>query len=59
MPPEKQVKKQQLEPHMEQLTGSKLGKEYVKAVHCHPYSTYKQSTSCEMFGQRKHKWESR
>ena len=52
MPPEKlkQVKKQQLELHMEQLTGSKLGKEYVKAVHCHSYSTYKQSTSCEMFG---------
>ena len=42
-----QVKKQQLEPHMEQLTGSKLGKEYDKAVYCHPaYLTYMQSTSC-------------
>ena len=42
-----QVKKQQLEPYMEQLTGSKLGKEYVKAVYCHPaYLTYMQSTSC-------------
>ena len=39
------VKKQQLEPDMEQLTGSKLGKEYVKAVYCHPdYLTYMQST---------------
>ena len=39
-----QVKKQQLEPHMEQQTGSKLGKEYVKAVYCHPaYLTYMQS----------------
>ena len=42
----KQVKKQQLEPNMEQQTGSKLGKEYVKAVYCHPtYLTYMQSTS--------------
>ena len=42
-----QVKKQQLEPDMEQQTGSKLGKEYVKAVYCHPaYLTYTQSTSC-------------
>ena len=41
-----QVKKQQLEPHMEQLTGSKSGKEYDKAVYCHPvYLTYMQSTS--------------
>ena len=40
-----QVKKQQLKPDMEQRTGSKLGKEYVKAVYCHPaYLTYKQST---------------
>ena len=55
-----QVKKQQLEPDMEQQTGSKLGKEYVKAVHCHPvYLTYMQSTSCEMLGWRKHKLESR
>ena len=44
-----QVKKQQLELDMEQWTGSKLGKEYVKAVHCHPaYLTFMQSTSCEM-----------
>ena len=43
-----QVKKQQLEPDMEQQTGSKLGKAYIKAVYCHPaYLTYMQSTSCE------------
>ena len=53
-----QVKKQQLEPGMNQQTGSKLGKEYVKAVYCHPAS-YMQSTSCEMLGWRKHKLESR
>ena len=54
------VKKQQLEPDMEQQTGSKLGKEYVKAVYCHPaYLTYMQSTSWEMLGWRKHKLESR
>ena len=53
------VKKQQLEPHMEQ-TGSKLGKEYVKAVYCHPaYLTYMQNTSCEMPGWMKHRMESR
>ena len=41
-----QVKKQQLELDMEQQTGSKLGKEYVKAVYCHPaYLTYMQATS--------------
>ena len=52
--------KQQLELHMEQRTGSKLGKEYVKAVYCHPaYLTYMQSTSCEMLGWMKHKLESR
>ena len=46
-----QVKKQQLELDMEQQTGSKLGKEYVKAVYCHSaYLTYMQSTSCEMPG---------
>ena len=46
-----QVKKQQLEPDMEQWTGSKLGKEYVKAVDFHPaYLTSMQSTSCEMLG---------
>ena len=45
------VKKQQLELDMEQQTGSKLGKEYVKAVYCHPaYLTSMQSTSCEMPG---------
>ena len=44
-----QVKKQQLEPDMEQWTGSKLRKEYVKAVYCHTaYLTYMQSTSCKM-----------
>ena len=55
-----QVRKQQLELDMEQQAGSKLGKEYVKAVYCHPaYSTYMQSTSCEMPGWMKHKLESR
>ena len=55
-----QVKKQQLELDMEQQTGSKLGKEYVKTVYCHPaYLTYMQSTSCEMPGWVKHKLESR
>ena len=55
-----QVKKQQLELDMEQQTGSKLGKEYVKAVYCHPaYLTYIQSTSCEMLDWMKHKLESR
>ena len=55
-----QVKKQQLELDMEQQTGSKLGKEYTKAVYCHPvYLTYMQSTSCEMPGWMKHKLESR
>ena len=54
------VKKQQLEPDMEQLTGSKLGKENVKAVYCHPaYLTYMQSTSYEMPGWMNHKPESR
>ena len=55
-----QVKKQQLELDMEQQTGSKLGKEYVKAVYCHPaYLNYMQSTSFEMPGWMKHKLESR
>ena len=46
-----QVKKQQLELDMELQTGSKLGKEYIKAVYCHPaYLTYMQSTSWEMLG---------
>ena len=53
-----QVKKQQLEPDMEQQTGSKLGKEY-KAVYCHPALTYMQSTSYKMLGWMKHKLESR
>ena len=45
------IKKQQLEPHMEQQTGSKLGKKYAKAVYCHSTNlTYMQSTSCEMLG---------
>ena len=45
---------------MEQQTGSNLGKAYVKAIYCHPaYSTYMQSTSCEMSGWMKHKLESR
>ena len=49
-----QVKKQQLELDMEQRTGWKLGKEYVKAVFSHrAYSTYTQSTSCEMLGWMK------
>ena len=45
---------------MEKQTGSKSGKEYIKAVYCHPaYLTYMQSTSCEMPGWMKHKLESR
>jgi len=56
----RQIKNQELEPGMEQQTGSKLGKEYVKAVYCHPaYLTYMQSTSCEMPGWMKHELESR
>ena len=55
-----QVKKQQLEIDMEKSTGSKLGKEYVKAVYCQvAYLTYMQSTSCEMPGWMKHELESR
>ena len=55
-----QVRKQQLELDMEQQTGSKQEKEYVKAVYCHPaYLTYKQSTSCETLDWKKHKLESR
>ena len=51
-----QEKKQQLELDMGQQTGSKSGKEYIKAVYCHPaYLTYMQSTSCEMPGWMKHK----
>ena len=55
-----QVKKQQLEPDMEQWTGSKLRKKYIKAVYCHLADlTSMQSTSCEMLGWMKHKLESR
>ena len=55
-----QVKKQQLELDMEEQTGSKQGKEYVKAVYYHPdYFTNMQSTSCEMPDWMKHKLESR
>ena len=55
-----QVKKQQLELDMEQQTGSKLSKEYIKAVYCHSaYLASMQSMSCEMPGWMKHKLESR
>ena len=55
-----QVKKQQLELDMEQQTGSKLAKEYIKAAYCHPvYLTCMQSTSCEMSGWMNHKLASR
>ena len=55
-----EIKKEQLERDMEQQTGSKLGKEYFKAVHCHPaYLTYMQSTSYEMLGWMKLKLETR
>ena len=55
-----QVRKEQLELDMEQQTGSKSGKEYVKAVYCHPaYLAYMQSTSWEMLGWMKDKLESR
>ena len=55
-----QVKKQKLEVYMEQRTGSKLGKEYIKAVYCHrAYLTYMQFTSCEILGWIYHKLELR
>ena len=55
-----QIKKQQLELDMEQQTGYKLGKEYVKAVYCHSAClTYMQSTSCKMISWMKHRLESR
>ena len=55
-----QVKKQQLELDMEQPTGSKSGKEYIKAIYCHPaYLTYMQNTLWEMLDWMKHKLESR
>ena len=54
-----QVREQQLELNMEKQTSSKLGKEYIKAVYCHPdYLTYMQSTSCKMPDWIKHKLES-
>ena len=55
-----QVKKQQLELDMEKQISSNLGKEYIKAVYCHPaYLTYMHSTSCKMPGWMNHKLESR
>ena len=55
-----QMKKQQLKLNKEQQTGYKLGKEYVKAVYCHPaYLTYVQNTSWEILGWMKHKLESK
>ena len=55
-----QVKEQQLQLNMEQQTGSKLGKEYLKAVYCRPaHLISMQSTSCEMPGWMKHKLETR
>ena len=55
-----QVRRQQLELDMEQQTGSKQEKEYIKAVYCHPaYLTYMQSKSWEMLDWKKHKLESR
>ena len=55
-----QVKRKQVELDMEQWTGSKLGKEYIKAVYCNlDYLSYMQSTSCEMLLWMKHKLESR
>ena len=55
-----QVKKQHLESDMKQRTGSKLGKEYIKAVYYHfPYLTYMQNTSCEMPGWVNHKLKSK
>ena len=54
-----QVKKQQLELDMEQQTGSKMGKKYIKAVYCHPaYLTYTQRTSGEILVLTNHKLES-
>ena len=55
-----QIKKEQLELDIEQWTGSKLGKEYIKGVYAHiAYLTYMQSTLCETLGWKKHKLESR
>ena len=60
LPPEKSVcKSRRNREEMEQETGSKSGKEYVKVIYCHPaYLTYIQSTSCEMLGWMQHKLES-
>ena len=58
--PEKTVCRSRMQLDVEQQTGSKLGKEYVKAEYCHPaYLTCMQSTSCEMLGWMKHKMKSR
>ena len=55
-----QIKKQQLELDIEQQTGTKLGKEYIKAIYCHPaYLIYMQSTSHKILGWMKHELESR
>ena len=55
-----QVKKQKLELDVEEQIGSKLGKEYIKTVYCHPaYLTYMQSIACEILGWMKHKLGSR
>ena len=63
LPPGKlvcKVKKEQLQPDMEQQSGSKLGKEYIKAIYCHPtYLNSMQSALCEMPGWMKHKLELR
>ena len=62
LPPEKSVcrSRSKLEPDMEEQTGSKLGKEYIKAIHCDPAClTYMQSTSCKMPGCKTHKLESK
>ena len=54
------VKKQQLEPNIDQWSGSKLGKDYVKAIYCHPaYLNYMQNTRRETLGWMKHKLKSR
>ena len=54
-----QIKEQQLELEMEQQSGSKSGKEYIKAVYCHPaYLTHMQSILCDTLGWMKHKMES-
>ena len=55
-----QIKKQPLELDMDQQTDSKLGKEYIKTIYCHPvYLIHMQSTSCKILEWMKHKLESR